>query len=208
MVVACRAVFGHVPPLLVGQVAERLVDGTQVLFELVHAVELLAHARVAAEAIQRGTLQARAEVVQHQPAHGCAAARGELGADVAAERGSDPVHFRDVEPAQQRRHRGQVGFGDIVMRARQAFAASATRQIGRDHPHAALCQVPRQEIEVAPVAREAVQADHGPLGVTGAPFRVVQPDESERAQQWIRMKARYQVFLLQQFDHEPLFPKL
>jgi len=43
------------------------------------------------------------------------------------------------------------------------LAASAPGQIGRDHAHAALRKVVREESEIAAVAGEAMHADYGAL---------------------------------------------
>jgi hypothetical protein len=55
--------------------------------------------QIGADTLQRRDRHTRAEVVEHEPTDRRTVSRGDLHADVAAERGTDPVDFIDIERA-------------------------------------------------------------------------------------------------------------
>src|SRR5438132_13877665 len=54
----------------------------------------------------------------------------------------------------------------------EPLAPAAARQVGRDHAHALRGKALREHVEVATVARHAVDADDGALGVDRPPVGV------------------------------------
>ena len=108
--------------------------------------------------------------------------RGEQHADVAAERGADPVDLLDVEARDQRRHRARCRRGRCSAAASQPVAAAAPGKVGRDDPRVLFGQRGGEEVEVAAVARDAVHADDRSRRLRRAPLGVGQAAEAAVAQ--------------------------
>ena len=97
--------------------------------------------------------------------------RGERHADQPAHRGADPAHRLDVEARDQRHHVGDVLRHAVEHRVGEPVGVAAAGDVGADHAKAA-AQRARQVVEVAPVARQAVHADHHVAVARVAPLQV------------------------------------
>jgi hypothetical protein len=137
-----------------------------------HIVEVALDAEVGADALQRRAGDARAEVVQHQPADGRVLQRRHLHADVATERSPDPVHLGRSGACDDGSARGEVERRRVVGRGRDPIAAAPAGKVGGHHAHALRSEAAGEEVEVARVAREAVHAEDDLLGIRWAPFRI------------------------------------
>src|SRR5438046_3719548 len=64
----------------------------------------------------------------------------------------------------------------------EPLAPAAARQVGRDHAHTPFGKALREHVEIATVARHAVDADHDALGVDRAPVGVGDAHEAVGAE--------------------------
>ena len=117
--------------------------------------------------------------------------RGQLHADVAAERGADPVDLAHAEPRDERRPSRQ---GRAACRSlRRARRDSLRPRPGRS---GATTRTPRstsrcgEEVEVAAVARQPVDADDRAPRVARAPFGVADAREAVRPEHRELVEAR------------------
>ena len=101
--------------------------------------------------------------------------------DQTAHRGPDPVDRVGIEAGDQRRHIGEIlGIG-IGRTVGQPAAGAAADDIGTDDP-GLVGQGGRQDIEIAAVAGQAVDADDCPRRSGDAPFGIGDAVESRRAE--------------------------
>ena len=99
------AVLGEVPPLGVAERSEMRVDLAQIRFHLGDRCELALDAQVLRDAMQRGRGDTGAEVVEYEPPDRRSRQRGELHADVPAERAADPIDLAHAEARDERAYR-------------------------------------------------------------------------------------------------------
>ena len=150
---------------------ERRRDGRDVVGRLVDIGEAQRPAKVVADPRQRGGIDPRPDVVEHQAADRRTGLAGEIHPDQTAHRGADPVDLVCAEAPDQRHHVGRVLRHLIKIRIPQPVATAPADDVGTDDTPARSERL-RQKIEVAPDAGQAVDADQDvgivrvtPLGV-------------------------------------------
>lgn len=107
---------------------------------------------------KRGGFEARPDVVEQQPFDRCLGQAGEQHPDQPAERRPEPANALDVKPGDQRHHVGNVLPEAATVGVREPVAASAPRQVRADHAKL-VAELGPEGVKIAPVARQAVQAD-------------------------------------------------
>src|SRR5204863_4095383 len=92
--------------------------------------------------------------------------------------------------------------GRVIRTVLHPLAAAATRQVGHDDAHALARKPPRDEVEVACVPSEAVDANHDLPGIRRPPFGQADAQEAPRPERGELLQARgYEFF----FSHSKMF---
>ena len=140
--------------------------------------EMPALAQVLANALQGRPLNSGTYVIEHQAAHRHAHAGRQAAshhADQAAHAGAHPVQGLGLEFGQQRQQVAHIVGNLVAHRISQPITFAAPHHIGADHAQRAACALYeglRQHVKVAPLAREAMHAQHGVGGVGVAPLPI------------------------------------
>lgn len=172
-------VEGEMHPFRVGQFAEGFVDFAQISFNFLEILEPRIAPAILADALQGGGRHKRPDIVEHQLADEMAALGGKQHADQPAHRRADPVELGNVEPRVEGGDGLRIDRIGIIVGAVKPIRRAAPRHIGAHDAPAVMRQRAGQRVEIAAVARQAVDADHGAVGgAFGAPFR---PSETEKA---------------------------
>ena len=115
-----HAVLGHVPPLRVGELAERRVDLAQVRFDLRERREGCARAQVGADALQ-ARRRRRARRSRSAPGGGSASPRSAAISMPTWPPSEVPIQSTSRTPSarDERRHRGEIERRGVVLGVRQ-----------------------------------------------------------------------------------------